>query len=275
MSRKYTRRRPGELGRNFEAGESGRSQSPGFVAYLKEANLPAIYLKEGTKLPDRIPNDHYPTPRGLVKAALEFLDIQNPSWRLPDYYQVDRVLDVGAGGGVWGQEAKSLFRPRSVTGVELRRIPAPAGFTDWVPGTDFLTWNANIRKHNGFDLIVSNPPYKYAEEIIRKSWDLLKPWGWMVFLLRLSFQMGVGRMNGLWKTHYPYKVGVSARRPSFYGGGNNGDDYAVYYWHKTGPEDRFYHNQDWPPFGQPQTWTAFLIDHEPDEKEDRPDLTDL
>ncbi len=54
----------------------------------------------------------------------------------------------------------------------------------------------------------------------------------MLFLLRLAFLTGVGRYDELWQQIPPSVIYVLSRRPSFYDGGTNGTDYALYQWEK-------------------------------------------
>lgn len=210
--------------------------------------MTSIYIKDGTELPERDPNDEYRTERTLIRAAL---------WgQVHGYYST--ILDVGAGSDArWGVEARHLLLNEDeivVDGVEIQDYPKPTELFDrdgWYPNQDFLTWNEPY----GYDLVVSNPPYKYAEGIVRKAWEHLNPDGAMVMLLRLAFQASVGRYESLWKELPPSKVGVCSRRPSFYGGGTNGDDYAVYYWYK----DSEGHCK-----GYPRQWKTFLLNYERD-----------
>jgi hypothetical protein len=199
--------------------------------------MTSIYIKEGTELPERHSNDDYITERTLIYRALhEFLPAR----------RVYGILDVGAGDGRWGSIAREITHANVVVGVELQEMPAPDDFTDWFSGQDFLTWKTNYT----FDLIVSNPPYSIAEECIRKSWDLLEAGGTMIMLLRLAFQASIRRYNGLWVEIHPHTVAVCSRRPSFYGGGTNGDEYGIYIWKK----DRW-----GMPVGNPRQWNTKLF----------------
>lgn len=83
-----------------------------------------------------------------------------------------------------------------------------------------------------YDLVVGNPPYKYAEEFVRAGLEALESDGTMIYLLRLAFLEGQARARGLWKTHRPDKVYVLGRRPSFTGNGRtDATAYALYVWY--------------------------------------------
>jgi hypothetical protein len=203
--------------------------------------MTTIYVTNKEDLPVRHDNDEYITEMNLVKAAiLTYAPFKSFS-----------VLDIGAGDGRWGAVAATECGASLVTGVEIQNLPQPEAFSLWYPNQDFMAWNTTLM----FDLIVSNPPYFIAEEIIRKAWDLLAYGGTMMMLLRLAFQSGVGRYNGLWSEIYPETVAVCSRRPSFYGGKTNGTDYGVFIWHK---------GLDGRPVGKPRSWKTELLLHERD-----------
>jgi len=202
--------------------------------------MTTIYVKDTDDLPERDPNDVYVTEKNLIRAAYnEFL-----------VEPVSNALDVGAGDGRWGEVLIEYVPTANLTGVELLNQPQPPNFDIWFNNTDFMKW-APLQDQI-YDLIVSNPPYKFAEEMIRLSWDLLVPGGQMIFLLRLAFQASVKRYEGLWNEIWPSEVSVCARRPSFYGGGTNGTDYGIYYWEKDD------HGK---PVGAPRLWVTSLLLH--------------
>ena len=201
--------------------------------------MTTIYVRQTDSLPARREAEFYPTERPLIYAALNYF---SPA--------ANSILDIGAGDGRWGQIAAELSGASRLTGVDIRRLPRPSGFTDWFTG-DFLTWQ---RPAGGFfDLIVSNPPYNIAEAVIYRAWEMLAPGGMMLMLLRLAFMAGIDRFRRLWAEIPPATVGVLSRRPSFYGGGTNGTDYGVYCWRKT---------ESGEPAGRPRRWETALIYYE-------------
>jgi predicted RNA methylase len=92
--------------------------------------------------------DHYPTPSGLVRASLGLPQI-NPS--------PIKILDPGAGTGVWGSIARGRWSESFITGVETQPCPPNGKYDIWYSG-DFFRWSAaNARER--YDLIIGNPPY--------------------------------------------------------------------------------------------------------------------
>ena len=192
-------------------------------------------------LPARHEHDEYITERNLIFTTLSHL---GPT-------RANSILDIGANDGRWGLAAAALTLPKELVGVEVRKVDKPAGFTEWHQNRDFLNFETNKQ----FDLIVSNPPYYCAEEIVRHAWTMLAPGGHMVMLLRMAFQTGVDRYHKLWSEIYPHTVGVCSRRPSFYGGGTNRTEFSVFYWAKSWGGN---------PLGSPRRWNTVLLLHERD-----------
>jgi hypothetical protein len=176
------------------------------------------------KMRPRDPADFYPTPLAVAKAALKLI----PS--LPYF-----ICDPGAGTGIWGKAAKQLWADSEIAGYDVRDLPCPDDYDYdwWFPKTDFLQL-AGVDEH---DLVIGNPPYKFAEEFVRKSLQLVRPTGYVCFLLRLAFLEGQDRGSYLWKQYPPQSVHVLSARPSFItegdkAGKTDSTAYAIYIWQK-------------------------------------------
>jgi hypothetical protein len=176
--------------------------------------------------PDRHPRhdlDVYLTPEAFIRAALRLVTITPVS-----------VLDVAAGDGRWGQAARTLWPQAVVAGVEIRDLPKPADFDAWFAPADFLLLAAELPK---FDAVITNPPYRHAEAVIRAGLSLLRPGGELVAFLRLAFREGRQRNQGLFKEHPVTELAVCAARPKFYGFRSGQTAMAVFRWRQgyTGP----------------------------------------
>ena len=179
------------------------------------------------QLRPREENDHYPTPRELVRAVLteDYLD------KLHHIFQTTHlnVLDPGAGNGVWGEVLHAVSPLSTVVGVERRKVPVPLHYASW-HNDNFLQWSG---RQPSFHLITGNPPYRYAEQFVRIGHSLLAEGGEIVFLLRLAFLESQKRSVGLWKDLPPYHVSVLGRRPSFTGDRRtDATAYMIAYWRK-------------------------------------------
>ncbi len=169
-------------------------------------------------LPPRREYDFYPTPLSFARTALDLL---------PLAFYPRSIIDPGAGTGIWGEAAKAKWPKSIINGYEIRQEDQPGEYNYWKTG-DYL----DIEITGGVSLVMGNPPYKFAEEFIRKSLDLLEDGGYLVFMLRLAILESKKRMQ-LWKDYPRKKVVVCANRPSFSGDGKtNATAFAFLYWEK-------------------------------------------
>lgn len=204
--------------------------------------MPSIFInKSKEELPDRRKFDFYPTPYELCLATMQVCC--GELWLLENHYS-DKIvaLDPGAGTGVWGRALKKFFPEAEIHAIEIQNLPKNDNYTGWIRG-DFL--DDAVQEHLDFymatkneriNLIIGNPPYKYAEEFIRKGLEIIPDEGYLIFLLRIDFLGSIKRGEGLFKDYPPNKVIVSSRRPSFTGDRKTaGDNYCVGVW-KGRPE---------------------------------------
>jgi hypothetical protein len=171
-------------------------------------------------LPNRKDFDFYPTPQGVCDDALSFLPTDcNPF----------SILDPGAGTGVWGKAARKRYPSALITGMDIRpETVRPSSYNFWMHGDFLLTDSAPC-----FDLVIGNPPYKYAEQFVRHSLNMLESGGFLIMLLRLNFLEGRDRGGKLYRKYPPKNVVVRAGRVSFTGDGQaNATAYAYFIWQK-------------------------------------------
>jgi hypothetical protein len=187
-------------------------------------------------LNSRDPKDHYPTdPRAARAAILAY----GPS----DRDRPIRIIDAGAGWGIWGIVARQLYPAAEIIGIDISPPPpelAPGIYNSWQQES-YLT----ATLPDGVDLVMGNPPYKPAERFVRRSLGLLADGGALVFLLRLYFSGSKRRARGLFRTDPPETVATLIGRPSwtwFRNGRTDADEYAIWFWRK-GYTGRTYH--DW------------------------------
>lgn len=90
------------------------------------------------------------------------------------------ILEPGCGGGAFLRAAETTWPKRaSLLGVDL--VPACSGPGQVARGNVFAV------KDERFDLVIGNPDFGIAENVVRHCADLLAPGGVVAFLLRLSF----------------------------------------------------------------------------------------
>lgn len=193
-----------------------------------------MIIQSSKQLRPRDEKDHYPTPRELCNAAINMIPEGEP-------YQYLTVLDPGAGAGVWGEAVMQRWGYADVYGVEMDSTREwHSDYSRW-DVCDFLSLDY---RPEFFDLVVGNPPYgrsadgkkdrKLAEKFVRKSFELVKPDGYIVFLLRLAFLEGQHRIANFWPD-YPLKtIYVLSRRPSFTGDQRTDETaYGLFVWQKN------------------------------------------
>lgn len=111
--------------------------------------------------------------------------------------------------------------------MDVRPVPAPA-LSDYHEQCDFLQWDESCR----FNVIITNPPFYLAEEIVRKA---LRCADHVAMLLRLAFLES--RRREAFHEEHPSNVYVLSRRPSFMANGMT--DSAAYAWFKWPGEGRW------------------------------------
>lgn len=188
--------------------------------------MTTIYVNSDKLLaawPTRRAFDFYPTPIEVARDALTFL----PSDFIPT-----RVLDPGAGSGVWGQAARERWRDAWMVGVEERDVHATPDY-DWWLTQNYLANPVYDISTPSVSCVIGNPPYHLAEQFVRRSYDLLWKGGWLIFLLRLNFLEGKKRSLGLYRDLPLHTCVVRASRVSFTGDGKtNATAYGYFIWQK-------------------------------------------
>ena len=173
-------------------------------------------------LKDRVPADFYPTPIELSDAALDLLDRD-------DFVS---CIDVGAGDGVWGESFRKRFGVMPIlTGIDIRddaKGNTLNGIYDkWIVD-DYLNHNEK------YNLIFGNPPFRFANDIVKHSLDLLEQGGVLLFLLRSAFSESKKRYEIFYSVglnpKYEYQ---SVRRISFTGNKKSDNTaYSIFIWEK-------------------------------------------
>lgn len=155
----------------------------------------------------RSPRDLYETPWELAHAAISvFEEDEHCGWRYGNM-----SLDAGCGSGVWGEAMRLRFPNIFISGVDIDPEIPTNDYYDMMFINDYLKHDSN-----NYDIVFGNPPYSLAEEFIRHAYGMIKPGGYIYFLLRLSFLEGIDRCKHLFKEIPLKRVYVCSRRPSFF-----------------------------------------------------------
>ena len=78
---------------------------------------------------------------------------------------------------------------------------------------DFLTYQSSEK----YNVIITNPPFNIAEEIIKKAFEFVDDNGYVIMLLRLNF-FGSKKRKEFWKNNMPILTFVHRERISFTNG---------------------------------------------------------
>lgn len=173
----------------------------------------------------RLPDDFYETPPWCVDALLRRVGalagkrILEPS--AGSGAIVKRLLAAGAEADLI--QAVEIDRSRATQVLELGVNCDAWSFEAWAPD-QHTRERASEDVGRGFDLIVMNPPFSFAQEHIELAISLLAPGGLCCALERLAF--GASKKRASFRARYPYDKLELAARPSFTSRRTDSADYA-------------------------------------------------
>jgi hypothetical protein len=163
---------------------------------------------------DRHAADYYITPQqpiaDFLSAYLE--DAEELGLPIPRV-----VLDPCAGGDAehpmaypTALRAHPVFLSIDTPIVTLDyRADSPCDY----PGTDFLTWVAPTG-HNQPEMVITNPPFIIAQDIINRALAVVRPGGAVVMLLRLNY-FGTEKRKAWWQANMPVATYIHSKRIGF------------------------------------------------------------
>lgn len=143
---------------------------------------------------ERDPHDYYATEPKATKLLLEIVDLD------------DNVWECAAGGGHMADIIAATGRNVFKSDLISRR--------EDIETINFLTTD---KKFDGD--IVTNPPYKYAQEFVEKGMELIPVGNKLVMFLKLTFLEGQRRRD-LFAKYPPKEVWVSSSRLQCVKGGD-------------------------------------------------------
>lgn len=186
---------------------------------------------------DRHKSDYYVTPLDPIREFLAaFLRAESEG---PNYIKIidqpDKALwfDPCAGGDAqrpmsYPAVIKELFDPYRLYSMDIRED----SLAD-IKG-DYLKAKMKIKP----DIIITNPPFYLAKEIVEKALHDVAESGYVIMLLRLNF-LGSKSRYEFWQNHPAKYIFVHHQRMSFTpGGGTDSIEYAHFVWQR-GHEPEF------------------------------------
>lgn len=177
---------------------------------------------------EREKTDYYVTPTSCINDFLnDWLgDLQNENSYIANRPDKVKWLDPCAGGDIknkmsYADTIKEWFEPNVLDTIDIREDSRADVKADYLK-----------EKYIGYDVIITNPPFKLALEIIEKALKEVNEDGYVIMLLRLNFLEGRGR-RAFFKDNMPERIYVHHRRMSFTDNGQTDSiAYAHFVWKK-------------------------------------------
>lgn len=167
--------------------------------------------------------DYYVTPISEIELFLkEFQKATFLEWKSK------LILDPTAGGSEncemsYPKALKNIFQVNNIKTIDIRENSKAEVIADYIQYD--LGYQA--------DIIVSNPPFNQALEVIKKGLLDLKDNGWLIMLLRLNFLESVKR-KAFFDCFMPQYIFVHHKRMSFIESkGTDSVAYAHFCWQKN------------------------------------------
>jgi hypothetical protein len=168
-------------------------------------------------------SDYYITPVEVIK---EFL---NKFIYLEGKHVFKLVLDPCAGGDAhhpmsYPKALEDFGIKGNIVTIDIREDSLAE------LKSDYLT--LDVKKQN-FNVIITNPPFSHALEIIQKALHDVTDDGYVIMLLRLNF-LGSKKRKPFWDANPPKYIFVHSKRISFFGNSNTDSiEYAHFVWQKN------------------------------------------
>ena len=183
---------------------------------------------------EREVSDYYKTP---VPVVCDFLQ----QWAFDDFggkFPFTTMLDPCAGGVAGKQEMSypesvrrcaDLFPQLCEDDIVTLDIRADSPASIHADYRMFPRMDLEVEP----ELIMTNPPFVFAQEIIEKALADVHPDGYVVMLLRLNFFGGFKRLDFWWR-HMPVRCYVHSKRIGFTDDGKTDSiEYMHCVWHKA------------------------------------------
>lgn len=184
-----------------------------------------IHISATNRGAKRIASDFYATPIDCIE---NFLNYWKP--RIDDY-----ILDPCAGNGNFGRVLKRKFFNNIIGAIEIREEEKEGlrKIYDHVRIGNCL--NQKVYYDELYDVVITNPPYSLAKEIITHYLEVVKTRE-TIMLLRTAFLESKGRYD-FWQKHPVNKLYVMNKRPSFTGKGTDATAYGWFIWDDSGKQE--------------------------------------
>ena len=159
---------------------------------MKCISLQGAKLAGGNPKDERVEYDFYATdPKAVEKLLLKYSINGN------------KILEPCVGNGNIADTVKKFYKNETdITGVDI----VDRGYPNTIV-QDFLTWKTDEK----FEVIITNPPYKYAKEFVQHALDISKEGTKVAMFLKVTFLEGKARKE-LFKKYPPKTIYVFSSR---------------------------------------------------------------
>lgn len=120
----------------------------------------------------RVDDDFYATDPKSTRALLETVEFKG-----------DLFLEPCCGQGHIAEVIKEYYPDAKITAIDL----VDRGYGQG--GIDFFDFYTDVK----YDNVITNPPFKLAQQFIEKSLDMIKEDGKVAMFLKVQFLEGTGR----------------------------------------------------------------------------------
>lgn len=173
-------------------------------------NTSSAVMQQRTEAHDSL--DDFPTPPWATRALMEHIIMPDMDIVDPDkFLKTQRVWEPACNRGHMAKPLKEYFG--IVHASDIHDYGFESG--DWCQDrvVDFLfpgCESPQIAK-NGVDWIITNPPFRLAEQFFHRAWEIKGLEGFAM-IVRTSFLEGVGRYENMFKLNPPSIVAQFAER---------------------------------------------------------------
>ena len=172
---------------------------------MAKSKLTAANLAGSNSSRGREENDYYATPPIATEAILNEINLLN-----------DSILEPAAGEGHIVKVLKERYPYNEIIANDLVERESRFGI-DVNGNIDFLSYEPRRK----FGTIITNPPFKYAQQFIEKSLTLAEHY--VIMFAKIQFLETVERKK-MFEEHPPKFVFVFSRRVSPWRNGNETDE---------------------------------------------------
>lgn len=181
---------------------------------------------------NRHKSDYYVTPKDEIKEFLKYFILDTEISLLEK-----TILDPCAGG----DKENEMSYPSVLT--NYFEVPKEKVLTMDIREDsradikqDYINFDIQIKP----DIIITNPPFYIAQEVINKALKDIKENGIVIMLLRLNF-LGSQKRRNWWHTNMPNLCYVHPKRMSFIPGTRKTDsiEYAHFIWFGAGNQEKY------------------------------------